>query len=432
MRVLFDLSVPGTAHFFPRARTGVNRIIEELLVRLVTFKDIELAFRSLEHHIFVAQSVRYLESSLQLRDRPFLYSGSDFYDGLIRSVGRRFPESADSASNEAGTAVHASLRGRAVKAVLAALIKLSTNRFYDAGHDPCDIYHSPFHPLPRRLHALKTVRRFTTICDLIPILFPQYFEERESEYLRTIVANVTPEDWYLCISEASRNDFLNHATNADPERVLVVYPAAGDHLGPQKDPQQFARVVQRYDLREGRPYFLGLSTLEPRKNIRRTIRSFAELIAAGDADEADLVLAGPRGWDFDSVFEELDAHAAVKDRVRLIGFVAEEDLAVLYSNALAFVFPSLYEGFGLPPLEAMRCGTPVIVTNRSSLPEVVGKAGVLIDPEDGAALSEAMRKMYADSEYRERLSRRSLEQAAQFSWERNAAETAAAYRRSLR
>jgi len=174
-----------------------------------------------------------------------------------------------------------------------------------------------------------------------------------------------------------------------------------------------------------------VGTLEPRKNVVHLIRSFAELVRAERIPDLHLVLTGGQGWDYEPIFAEAERLREVRDRIHFTGYADDVDLAPLYSGALAFVYPSLYEGFGLPVLEAMQCGTPVITSSTSSLPEVVGDAGLLVDPQDGAALCQAMLALYEDADRRAELSSRAVARAGRFSWERCAHETVAAYRQAI-
>jgi glycosyltransferase involved in cell wall biosynthesis len=144
-----------------------------------------------------------------------------------------------------------------------------------------------------------------------------------------------------------------------------------------------------------------------------------------------MVLVGTKGWMFDKIFNELDASADIRDRIIITGFVHDSDLAAIYSDAAMFVYPSFYEGFGLPPLEAMKCGVPVISSNTSSLPEVVGDAGIMVAPTDLTALTQAMLSVYNDNALQQQMRAKSLERAAKFSWERCAHETVTAYKRSI-
>ena len=190
------------------------------------------------------------------------------------------------------------------------------------------------------------------------------------------------------------------------------------------------QVRKKFGIPNG-PYILSLSTLEPRKNIAQTIRCFVRLLEQEKIDDLSLVLVGSKGWDYDSIFEEIAASPKIRDRIIVTGYAADEDLAPLYSGATMFVYPSFYEGFGLPPLEAMQCGVPVITSNTSSLPEVVGEAGIMVDPHDADELSQAMLKIYNSTDARQRMSLESLEQAQKFSWKRCAEQTIDTYKAAV-
>jgi glycosyltransferase involved in cell wall biosynthesis len=206
--------------------------------------------------------------------------------------------------------------------------------------------------------------------------------------------------------------------------------AAGEEFRPETEPARLEAVRQRYALPRA-PFILSLCTLEPRKNLPHLIRAFAEMLRSDPARETHLVLAGAKGWDFDDLFREREALENCRHRIHCPGRIAEEDLAAVYSAAQLFVYPSLYEGFGLPALEAMQCGLPVIASDTSSLPEVVGDAGLLVSPTDQAALVAAMRSLLDSADLRRELRARGLARAREFSWARTMDLTLGAYRTAL-
>jgi glycosyltransferase involved in cell wall biosynthesis len=184
-------------------------------------------------------------------------------------------------------------------------------------------------------------------------------------------------------------------------------------------------VRARYGLGEG-PFILSVGTVQPRKNYGRLVEAFHRL------DESDLTLAiaGGKGWLDDPLYRQIEA-LGLGERVRLLGFVDDADLPALYSAARVFAFPSLYEGFGLPPLEAMACGVPVVASRASSLPEVIGEAGLLVDPLDVEALASALRRALEDEDLRHTLISRGLAQARRFSWAESAQQLRGHYTRLL-
>lgn len=243
----------------------------------------------------------------------------------------------------------------------------------------------------------------------------------------------------IAVSGATRDDLLRHY-GADPARISVVHHGLSRGFQPTVDPA----TIQRHGL-DG-PYFLYVGTLQPRKNLERLIEAFAmaarqlegALVGGAGASAAlawswpagvahagpTLAIAGRRGWLSDAI-ERRAVELGVADRVRFLGYVPDADLPALLSAATAFVFPSLYEGFGMPVLEAMACGAPVLTSSTSSLPEVAGDAALLVDPIDTAAIAAALARLATDEPLRADLRARGLARAAQFSWERCAHETLA-------
>jgi glycosyltransferase involved in cell wall biosynthesis len=268
------------------------------------------------------------------------------------------------------------------------------------------------------------------VYDLIAIAHPELFETGVDALIRDAMASLTPDDWAVCISEATRQDLLAHRPDLAPERVLVTHLAAAAHFRPDLREQEWPALRAKYNIPEA-PYALTLSTLEPRKNIAHALRCFARVVAEGKVGDLRLVMVGTRGWKMDSIFAELDGLQQLRDRVTVSGFVPDRDLAPIYSRAAMFLYPSLYEGFGLPPLEAMQCGVPVITSNTSSLPEVVGDAGLMVPPTDADALCQAIVQLHSDRALSQTLARRARERAAHFSWARCAAETASVYRSAV-
>jgi alpha-1,3-rhamnosyl/mannosyltransferase len=225
-------------------------------------------------------------------------------------------------------------------------------------------------------------------------------------------------------SECGRQEILAEY-KLPPEQVVSVLLAAGSGFSPVPA-DRLTAVLEPLGL-QPQKYILSVGTLEPRKNLTTAIKAYARLPEAVRA-EMPLVIAGMKGWRTDGLDREVAA-LIDKGQIRRLGYVPDEALPALYSGARVFVYPSLYEGFGLPPLEAMACGAPVIVSNRSSLPEVVGDAGLQVDALDVDGLAEAMSKVIEDDALHTALQQRGIERAKDFSWRRCAEETLAVYRR---
>jgi glycosyltransferase involved in cell wall biosynthesis len=269
-----------------------------------------------------------------------------------------------------------------------------------------------------------------TIYDLIPIRSPELFRPFiVSDMKRQLRECCRDDSWVIAISQATKDDFCNY-TNTPPSRVFVTHLAAADHFFPERNPDIISAVRRKYRVPDGR-FLLSVCTLEPRKNLESVIKAFAELILAERIEDLNLVLVGNVGWNPETIFTEFERYPALRERVIFTGYVPDEELRALYSDATAFVYLSVYEGFGLPPLEAMQCGTPVITSNVSSLPEVVGEAGIKLPPHDLPAISQAMLSLYRDPNLRRTMAAASLARSTEFSWDKCAADTVRAYARIL-
>lgn len=262
----------------------------------------------------------------------------------------------------------------------------------------------------------------TTVHDLVPLRFPALVPARHRWAVRGLLGGALRRAHrVIAVSEATRSEILARY-RLRPERVVVVPEAAAAHFVPPSEPV-LAAVRARYGLT--RPYVLFVGYLEPKKNVVALLDAVAALRRRGAWGETELVIVGATGWG-----PAPAAHAralGLEGAVRFVGAAPDADLPALYGGALAFVFPSLWEGFGLPVLEAMASGAPVVASNRGALPEVTGGAALLVDPAP-LPLAGALERLLADPALRERLRAAGLARAAAFSWERTARETLAVYR----
>lgn len=258
-------------------------------------------------------------------------------------------------------------------------------------------------------------KKVITICDVTPLLFPETHGRMQVWHHRLALPEILKAaDRIITISEASRRDIIR-CCNVPEEKVSVTLLAASLPALPAGEPVQQAAAAGIPG-----PYILNVGTLEPRKNLSGLLEAFAAACRRGLPHT--LAIAGAGGWGRASI-PAIAERLGIGDRVQVAGFIDDRDLPGLYAGADFFVYPSLYEGFGLPVLEAMACGTPVITSNVSSLPEVAGDAALLVDPRSSAELGEAMLRLAGDAGLRQELRTRGREQAARFSWERTADET---------
>ena len=282
-----------------------------------------------------------------------------------------------------------------------------------------------FHATEHLLLPLRGIPTVLTVHDLIFRHLPEHHKRLNRWYLNaTLPLYCRRATHIIAVSEATRRDLLA-AYGLPADKITVIHEAADPRFKPSA-PEALARVRLDYDLPP--EYLLYVGTIEPRKNLPRLLHAWEPLYKAGIAPP--LVIVGRRGWLADDFYAALE-RSSCREAVLFTGYVRDADLPALYAGARAFVFPSLYEGFGLPPLEAMACGTPVICSASSSLPEVVGEAALTFDAEDTAALRAALHRLLSHPDLRVELRARGLRRAQQFSWERAATETLALYRRLL-
>ena len=284
-----------------------------------------------------------------------------------------------------------------------------------------DVLHSPdfIPPFRRRSPAVITIH------DLAFLRYPSLLTPASARYYGQVDDAVVSAEAIVAVSESTKRDLLQ-LLGANEQKIHVVPEAADPSYRALDDPRAVAKVAGRYALDPG--FFLFVGTLEPRKNLPALIKAYALVRERHQAVGAPkLVLVGSRGWLCEDIFALVE-QLHLSDDVRFLGPVGTDDLVGLYNGAIALVFVSLYEGFGLPALEAMACGTPVIAANVSSLPEVVGDAALLVSPHDIEEIAAAMGRLVCDAELRQDLRGRGLARARQFSWERAARETLAVYR----
>ena len=290
-----------------------------------------------------------------------------------------------------------------------------------------DLYHVPYFA-PPLLHRTPTV---VTIHDVIPLRLPAYQpNSRVKAYMNLVARAAWRTNMIFTVSQHAKQDIID-ALKLPAERIRVIYEAAGEEYQPVTDLERLAEARRRYEMGERYVFYLG--GLDQRKNVPQLVQAFAQVYKQIGDPDLRLLIAGNPDKQKGPFFPDprpVAAELGVTEQIKY-HFIAEEDKATMYSGASLFVFPSLYEGFGLPPLEAMGCGAPVVCSNRTSLPEVVGDAALSVDPDDTQALVEAMSRVLTNSDLRADLRARSLKRARQFSWQKTASETIAVYEEVL-
>ena len=272
------------------------------------------------------------------------------------------------------------------------------------------LFHAPHYVLPPLVRCQSVV----TIHDCIHLMFPQYLPNRAAlAYARTSISMAARRaSRVITVSESSKRDILRFV-DAPPEKIDVIYNAYDERFAVEPREEDVVRVRERFQLTD--EFVLYAGNVKPHKNLERLIQAF-DLVRRRGLDHLKLVVIGDEVSKYAALRRAVHRHQLHK-YVRFLGYLPEETLAVMYRLAAVFVFPSLYEGFGLPPLEAMASGTPVVTSNVSSLPEVAGDAAMLVDPYDPGAIADGIYTVLTDEAARHNLRHKGLERARQFSWE---------------
>ncbi|MBI2303191.1 MAG: glycosyltransferase family 4 protein [Chloroflexi bacterium] len=284
-----------------------------------------------------------------------------------------------------------------------------------------DLFHSPDFVLP----PLRNTRAIVTVHDLSFMVLPQCAAPGLVRYLNRVVPRSIERATLVLADSVSTMKDLASLLGVPEAKVAVVPGGVGSQFHPVTEEDTLAAIRRRYNL-DG-PFILGVGTLEPRKNWEGLVEAFHRLRREMNIPHR-LVVAGGKGWLWEGIFRRV-AELGLEEEITFLGFVPEADLPPLLSLADVFAYPSLYEGFGLPPLEAMACGTPVVASNVSSLPEVLGEAALLVAPGDTLSLAEALYQVLSEEKQRHSLSEKGRAQAARFTWEAAAQKMITQYRR---
>ena len=401
IKLVFEIGVIGDFH---HSQAGLYRVADELLKQFSTNKEVELHYSLFAH----------FRSKTTTKDVERILNAKEIN---IRSV------------NSRKRILFLPFRKEKLFKFLYKKLGISDYVINENSIlNKAQIYHTPYYPIPKELNKYKNLKKVITVHDLIPIIFPNYNSDKI--LMDEIFESISSDDYVICVSENTKKDLLEIVPKINPNNVFVSLLAASPKIFHVcEDKEKFRDLQQKYHLPN--KYFLGLSTLEPRKNIDHVINCFVRTITENNIDDLSLVLVGSKGWDYEKIFEAHENSEKLKAKILILGRVPDEDLATIYSNASAFFYMSFYEGFGLPPLEAMQCGVPVVVSNNSSLPEVVGDAGILLNPTDKNMLCQTMFELYKNKELRAKLSKKSLAKSKEFSWQKTMNQHLAIYKKIL-
>lgn len=279
-------------------------------------------------------------------------------------------------------------------------------------------FFSPVFKKPDIINKYPNITCYTVLYDVIPLIFYKYFTNSEC-FFGNLANFLNYDDFYFSISDYTKKDFLKYFPQLDKNKIATTLLATNQSYKPNKDSKKLKKVFNKYNIPVNKKYLFSLCSLEPRKNLIRAVKCFIKFIEKNKINDLVYVLGGG-AWNgfIDLMKKEIPELDKYKDKIIRAGYVADEDLEILYSSAEWFVYTSEYEGFGMPPLEAMSCECPVITSNNSSLPEVVGDAGIMIDFDSDEQHIAAYEKYYFEEDYRKSMAKKGFERSKLFSWKK--------------
>ncbi len=282
-----------------------------------------------------------------------------------------------------------------------------------------DIFLSPCDAPPKFIAENKNIKKFTLLHDVTPIALNDYFKEMDiaTSGFKILFNSLNKEDYYFANSKYTKQDFLKYSSNLNPEHVIPLILGADERFKPETNEEKIKSIKQKYNIPLDKKTIFSLCTLEPRKNLIFAIKNFIKFIEQYNIEDLVFVMGGGHWQKFLEILNKELKNEKYKDKIIKTGYIDDEDLPVLYSACEIFVYPSIYEGFGTPVLEAMKCGCAVITSNVTSMPEVIGDTGIQINPKSDEDLIEAYRKMYFDKEFQTECRQKAFERSKQFRWD---------------
>lgn len=285
-----------------------------------------------------------------------------------------------------------------------------------------DVFISICDPIPNIIRNNPRIKHYIMIHDLIPLVMKDFYGEKYKDRIsgmENVIKSLKPKDKIFTVSEYTKTDILNNIKNLDSNDITVTPIAADSKIVIQSE-DKIKNIKEKYGINNDKKYIFSLCTLEPRKNLIFSIKNFISFIDKYNINDLVFVIAGAPWKEYSPVIDDAVMNIKHNNSIIRLGYLEDDDVSALYSGAVAFVYPSLYEGFGMPVLEAMQCGCPVITSNVSSLPEVIGEAGIQVNPHSDAEMVSAYEKIFFDTDFRQACVKKGLERAKIFSWEKSA------------
>ena len=417
IRVLFDASVIANGAKHNSGRTGIFFAAYNVLKEFIKRDDLIIELYSGIENYTKAKSV--IENDEIFRGVKFTDDYNFFGKIYNNFEDLKYRNKVDKRSLTARLFIKLCLK---FFKILHKIFKISLLDISKVKND-YDIYFTPLYAVPECLREVKNIKKFMMIHDVTPLIFPQYFAgvDKGKYFFFDIIKSINKNDYYFSNSEYTKQDFIKYVPRIDGEKITTAYLAASEDFRLVTDKNLINPVKTKYNIPADKKYLFSLCSLEPRKNLIRAVKSFIKFIDKHKIENLVYVLGGS-AWDgfVNKLEQEIPDYTHYKNQIIKAGYVEDEDLPLLYSGAEFFVYTSEYEGFGLPVLEAMKCGRAVITSNNSSLPEVAGNAAIQINFDSIDEHVKAYEKLYFNNALRNEYSEKAILQAAKFSWHKTA------------
>ncbi len=431
INVLFDADILVNGILFRNlSRCGVFFVAYNIAKQIKERKDVNLFFYlSGERKLFYRHYIQQFEREAIFKDIKIL--GLETFDNveekkIYKSYDKYivYKNKRDNSKNLFSNFIFSLLRNfykKLYKYYKSILISKSDSN-YNNELDKIEVFLSPLYKVPEVIKYKENIKKFILLHDTIPEILQEYRKtmEDKNSWFKKLIDDLNKSYYYFCISQCTKNDFLKYFQNKlDKNKMYITYLAASDSFKINKNKEDLENILDKYKIRNRQKYIFSLCSLEPRKNLIFTIKCFLNFIKQYDIKDLYFYLGGAQWPEFTEKLNSLlDSFCEYKDRVIILGYVDDEDLNVLYSNSLFFVYLSQYEGFGLPIIEAMKCGVPVITSNNSSIPEVVGDAAITIDYNSEVQCIKAFKNLYFNELIRQQYSIEGIKRSNIFSWEK--------------
>lgn len=407
LNILFDATVLVDGYMDCHARTGMYFVAENLLDEMLCRDDINVVLMTFPSKSAGLYKIKPQNATI-LDDESFL---SRIVFSLLYGIKRRRREVFSLTPLRKALSLIELILENGYETYYSKFIFRRYKKWINSNEV---VYFSPTTDAPKYLYHEQKVKKFIVLLDAIPFKLKGYEKQRNN---RWICYFLNKDFYYFAISESTKKDFCEIYPSINPEHIQVIYLAAKKTFCPQMEEKKKELTKSKYGIPLEKRYVFSLCTLEPRKNLIRAVKSFIRFAEKNSVGDMIFALGGPAWKDFEKQLEnDADISGLYSKYVVWIGYVDDDDLPVLYSNAEWFVYTSQYEGFGLPPLEAMQCGCPVITSNNSSLPEVVGDAGIMIDWDSEDQHIKAYEEYYFDEQLRKDNAQKGLQRSKSFSW----------------